>query len=292
MQKGENTVENAAPLLQEFTNSKHSLSVRTKTEYLHDVNLFLNHLRGKELPDVGYRDIESFLNSRDTSPSMVNRRLSALNSFFKFLVKKGLVNSNPVGLVERQKMKELKPKFLTEDELSQVKACCADLLQLLIVEIFYHTGIRLSELIYSNINDLNLKNPDDIELKVMGKGGRERFVPVSSKLLPLITDYIDWRSKRVDKGEIALFVTPTRGRRISQSWLSKTMEGLRDRSHISKFRAHVLRHTFATDAFEAGVRRESVQQILGHRKPSTTDIYIHINPDVKKDYKEHFENKQ
>ena len=273
-------------ILTQYINSKRSLSKRTKEEYLYDIRLLLNYLDIGDFSEITADHIEKFLDSRKTSPSLTNRRLSAFNSFFKYLLRRKLVISNPVPLVEREKKIEKEPKILDSSKLGDLRQACDNLKPIhnliakTIVEIFYNTGIRFSELLTCDVDNLDLKK---MELKVMGKGGIERSVPISPSLIPLLNEYICWRNIRAREDELALFIT-SRGRRISKSWLSHLMSVLRDKSNISGFRAHILRHTFATDAIERGARRESVQLMLGHKRPSTTDIYIHITPDVRKNH--------
>ncbi len=272
-------------ILTDYTNSKRSLSSRSKSEYLGDIRLLLGYLGISNLNDITDEHIERFLNSRKCSPSLVNRRLSAFNSFFKYLLKRKLVTSNPIPLVEREKGIDRVPRTLDEDKLDRIRKACPNQVTKTIVGLFYNTGIRFSELWACDIGDLDLRN---LQLKVLGKGEVERFVPISPSIVPLLEEYLYWREKRVRKDEYALFITPKRGRRISKSWLSHLMAALRDKTGIPEFRAHVLRHTFATDAINRGARRESVQLMLGHKRPSTTDIYIHITPDVRSDHDKAF----
>lgn len=272
-------------LVTRFINSRRGLSERTRVEYQHDIELLLNYLKPDNLSTITVDNIEHFLDSRQVSASLTNRRLSAYNTFFKYLLRRNLITSNPIPLVERQKKIQRLPRVLDQEQLSRIRIVCPNLVVRTMVELFYHTGTRFSELHSCDLNDLNL---NDMTLRVMGKGGRERVIPVSNSILPIIQEYLQYRSERAEEDEQALFITPTRGRRISKAWISKNMKLLKERSGVSFFRAHVLRHTFATDAINRGAKRESVQQMLGHRSPSTTDIYIHIKPDVRSDYNKAF----
>jgi len=272
-------------LLAQYSNSKRGLSVRTKEEYLNDINILLRSLPVENLSDITVDHIERFLDSRHVSSSLVNRRLSAFNSFFKYLMRRGLVQSNPSSLVERQRMNSTLPRVLDQKKMEKLRKACKTPVAQAIVEILYNTGARFSEIQSCDLDDINL---EDMTLRVLGKGGTERLIPVSSSLIPLITAYLQWRLERVKDDETALFITPTRGRRISKSWLSKLMASLRTATGIIGFRAHLLRHTFATDAINRGAKRESVQVMLGHKRPSTTDIYIHITPDVREDHRKAF----
>jgi len=272
-------------ILIQYINSKRSLSKRTKEEYLNDIKLLLNYLGVTELDEITVDHIEKFLDSRTISPSLINRRLSAFNSFFKYLMRKKLVVSNPVPLIERERKEEKIPKTLDQTKLDKLRDTCPNIIARTIVELFYNTGVRFSELWACDIGDLDL---EELNLKVLGKGGIERYVPISPSLIPLLNEYLHWRSIRAKQGELALLITPSRGKRISRSWLSHLMVKLRDKTGISGFRAHILRHTFATDAIKRGARRESVQLMLGHKHPSTTDIYIHITPDVRENHRRAF----
>jgi len=271
-------------ILEEYINSKRSLSPRTKVEYLLDINLLLSYL-GCDYNEITVDKIERFLDSRQVSVSLSNRRLSSFNSFFKYLMRRGLVDSNPVPLIERGRRQVRSPDSLSELEVERIRGACPNLLSRTIVELFYNTGIRFSELWGCDVDDLNM---DMLELKVLGKGNIERFVPISPSLTALLIDYLYWRSSAARKGEQALFVTPKRGRRISKSWLSFLMRNLRTKSGVIGFRAHVLRHTFATDAIRKGAKQKSVQLMLGHKSISTTEIYIHISPDVREDHDKAF----
>jgi len=279
--------------LAEYINSRRSLSQRTKIEYLNDIHLLLKYLSEygiTDLDSIEPDNIDVFLSKLGTSPSLTNRRLSSFNSFFKYAIRRKVVSRNPVESIERAKVDEKSPRVLREEELRKLRKACPNDLSRVIFEMFYNTGIRLSELRGCDIDDLNL---DTMELRVFGKGGILRYVPISESLIPLINGYLLWRSKGIRQNEVALFITPSRGRRVSISWLSHLMDTLRkvaklDRYGPDRFRAHLLRHTFATHAIERGASQRSVQVMLGHKRLSTTGIYVHIEPDVKEDHKKAF----
>jgi len=272
-------------ILVAYSNSKRRLSVRSKIEYTNDIRLLLNYLGTDDLNTITDEQIEKFFDNRPWSSSLVNRRLSAFNSFFKYLLKRKVVFSNPIPLIEREKRIDKIPKALDPLALDKIRKACPNLISKTIVEILYNTGIRFSELWACNVDDLSF---DNLSLKVMGKGSVERQVPISASITSLLKEYLSWRAERCKTTELALFITPKRGKRVSRSWISHLMASLRTRAGVSGFRAHVLRHTFATDAINRGARRESVQLMLGHKKPSTTDIYIHITPDVREDHAKAF----
>ena len=285
-------------LLTEYSNSQRTrVSERTRQEYLNDIHLLLNYISENgitELNKIEPGDIDKFLTSSNVSPSLLNRRLSAFNSFFKYVILRKSIVSNPAGLLRRARIKQNLPSSLDDNDIAQLRKFCATTLTKTIFELFYNTGIRLSELQGADVEDLNLVKR---ELKVLGKGGVGRFVSISESLIPQLKEYLEWRGKAAKSDEIALFVTSSRGRRISKSWLLHFMSKLREstikenmslgrrlRLGKNRFRAHLLRHTFATHAIEKGMPQRSLQLMLGHKKSSTTELYIHIEPDIRSDH--------
>lgn len=252
-------------------------SVHTILNYRLDLEDFKAFLNEKPLEAVDYlllRKYLAVLKEKNLSARSVGRRLSALRSFFKFLTREGYLKANPITSVSSPKQDKHLPLFLTEDEASKLieSALPKDEMGLrdrAILETFYSTGIRISELTGLNTDDIDFIG---CILKVMGKGRKERIVPIGDKALSAIRDYLDKRKKQSE----ALFLNKF-GRRIT----TRGVRGVVGKYiHLSNTRQgispHSLRHSFATHMLNRGADLRSVQELLGHANLSTTQIYTHL----------------
>lgn len=252
-------------------------SAHTILNYRLDLEHFKAFLNEKPLEAVDYlllRKYLAVLKEKNLSARSVGRRLSALRSFFKFLTREGYLKANPIASVSSPKQDKHLPLFLTEDEASKLieSALRKDEMGLrdrAILETFYSTGIRISELTGLNTDDIDFIG---CILKVMGKGRKERIVPIGDKALSAIRDYLDKRKKQSE----ALFLNKF-GRRIT----TRGVRGVVGKYiHLSNTRQgispHSLRHSFATHMLNRGADLRSVQELLGHANLSTTQIYTHL----------------
>ena len=227
--------------------------------------------------DIIRRWMESMMDKGNNAAS-VNRRLSALRSFFRFALSRKLVESDPAHLIKGPKKGKRLPQFVRENEMDALldkQTWGTDFTCVrarIIIMVFYETGIRVSELCGLNDQDVSLVNQ---ELKVTGKRDKQRVIPFGEELADGLKEYIRLREATVERQCDALFVTE-KGVRITLHQVYKIVrEQLQRVCNLKKRSPHVLRHTFATAMLNHNANLESVKKLLGHARLSTTEIYTH-----------------
>jgi tyrosine recombinase XerC len=223
------------------------------------------------------------LRAKNFKPRTLARKLSALRSFFRFLLREGLVTHNPAELLLTPKLDRTLPKFLSEDETvlfieAPDRGTDAGRRDRAILETLYSAGIRVSELVGLNVEDADIVGNI---IKVRGKGRKERLVPIGNKAAAALRDYLSRRRHQ----SRAVYLNKS-GTRLSdrgvRDIVNKHMLKAALTQHISP---HVLRHSFATHLLNRGADLRSVQELLGHVNLSTTQIYTHVSTErLKKVY--------
>ena len=268
----------------EYMRSEKGLSIHTRQNYHQQLVLMAEYLTERGLNswqqvDAAWVRQLAARGMRDgMKASSLATRLSSLRSFFDFMVLRGELPANPENGVSAQKKKRPLPKNLDVDEVAQLlEVNEKDPLSVrdrAMMELMYGAGLRLAEMISLNLNDLSF---DQGEIRVVGKGNKERKVPFTGQALVWVKKWIPFRAQLADAGEPALFVSK-RGVRISHRNVQKRMAewGLKQSvsSHISP---HKLRHSFATHLLESSHDLRAVQELLGHENISTTQIYTHLD---------------
>ncbi|MBF0526955.1 MAG: tyrosine recombinase XerC [Deltaproteobacteria bacterium] len=260
----------------------------TVKSYHSDLAAFADWMQGRENPDplaVTPLCIRSYLASlhQVVTKRTMARKLSAIRSFYRFLVRSGRLADNPAWSVFSPRQEKPIPAFLSVDEaFALMKAPDVDgplaARDLAMLELLYSSGLRASELVGLDLGDISL---DLALVKVLGKGNKERLVPIGSLALTAIKGYLAVRGRLVKKGDnpAAVFLNKNGGR-LSDRSLRRTMDKYITKialmRHISP---HTLRHTFATHLLEGGADLRSIQQLLGHATLSTTQIYTHMGVD-------------
>lgn len=235
------------------------------------------------------RDWMEDMMDKGNAASSVNRRISALRSFYRFALRCGLVSKDPVhGLQGPRRQKPL-PQFLKESEMEQLldpamwTDSYGDVLARTLIVTFYETGIRLSEL-----TGLDDRDVDDVtcELKVTGKRNKQRIIPFGKELEETLAAYRCVRDARTGDSSPALFRTEKGERMTNAQVRALVKKNLSRVSTLKKRTPHVLRHTFATAMLNHEAGLESVKKLLGHESLSTTEIYTHTTfEQLKKVYK-------
>lgn len=258
-------------------------SPNTARSYKNDIMEFINFISNRRhtWEQVDFHDIKAYVYTiyRKDKKVTIARKLSALRSFFRFLMRDGKVVFNPALLQETPKREKSLPSFLTVDEtFSLLEAVSGDDFierrNRAILELFYSSGLRLSEIANIDLEDLDFSLQI---LKVKGKGGKERIVPFGNKAKEALLKYMNASASR-RKGK-ALFISRLGGR-LSTRNIARIVEKYSKRISLSKkVTPHTLRHTFATHLLEAGADLRTIQELLGHASLSTTQRYTHINLD-------------
>jgi tyrosine recombinase XerC len=261
-------------------------SAHTILNYRLDLEEFGKFCAGTPFDKIDYLLLRKYLASlkeKSLSARTIGRRLSCLRSFFKFLTREGLLKNNPILSLSSPKLDKHLPQFMTEEEVirlidSVVLKEGRDELGLrnkAIIETFYSTGMRISEVAGLNIEDMDLITGT---LKVMGKGKKERLVPIGDHAIRAIRDYLEQRKKE----ERAVFLNKN-GRRITTRGIRGAVgKYLRLASLRDGISPHTLRHSFATHLLNHGADLRSVQELLGHANLSTTQIYTHLTTEKLK----------
>jgi len=264
-------------------------SPHTVAAYRRDLAQFEAYLEGAaegiDWSSVSRETIRSFLGSmmrHGMSHRSVARKQASLRSFFGYLSRRGLLDTNPTAGLASPKMEKRLPGFLREEEVAaamDVIPCGSftDARDKAILELFYGTGMRLSELARLDVGDLNVMGRS---VRVLGKGDKERVLPLGKKLIASMKTYLATRdAASFRESDDALFVN-REGRRLSRRGIQlRVAKRLKDVSEKEKLSPHVLRHTFATHLLDRGADLEAVKELLGHSSLSTTQVYTHLTMD-------------
>ncbi|MHC4075157.1 MAG: tyrosine recombinase XerC [Planctomycetota bacterium] len=237
------------------------------------------------LLEVDVNDIRAYLgklNEKQYSKATVARKIATLRSFYKFLVKRNRISSNPVISIRTPKQEKRLPRFLEYEEIKKLLETPPTNTWLgsrdrAILETLYSTGIRVSELVGLNMDDIDFLGE---VIHVRGKGKKERISPISSSVLQVIQHYMEYRNKRAQSNSNfdskVLFVNK-HGRRLSARSVRRKMDKYLLMAGLDPaISPHTLRHSFATHMLNNGADLRSVQELLGHQSLSTTQIYTHL----------------
>ena len=215
------------------------------------------------------------------SPRSVNRKLSSLRSFYKYLIKVGCVTTNPLSKVVPPKSTHKMPYFLTPAETNSVIDDVVypegffGLRDLMVIELFYFTGVRVSELVNIKVKDVNL---DGSTVKVFGKGAKERIIPIHPELKRMLHEYILQKEDFSPSNQVPYHIVSNSGRKSYPQMLYRVVNKyLSMVTSLEKKSPHVLRHTFATHLLNQGADINAIKELLGHADLSATQVYTHTS---------------
>ena len=273
---------------QHYLKIERGLSQNSILSYSHDVKKLSNYLYTNGLKyspvNINNKIIQQFIyhNSKDLNPRSQARLISGLRNFFDYLIFEDYRKDNPTDLLESPKIGRKLPDTLSEEDINRI----VDQIDLskpegernkAMFETLYSCGLRVSEMIQLKISDLFF---EEGFIRVIGKGNKQRFVPINSYTIKLINIYKEQiRVKiKVQKGfEDTLFLN-RRGKQISRNMVFMILKDLVKKAGISKnVSPHTLRHSFATHLLENGADLRAIQQMLGHESITTTEIYMHLD---------------
>lgn len=262
-------------------------SYNTIRSYRNDLTQFITYLSENEniksLKDVElitFRSFIAYLNSqKKISKRSINRKLSAIRSFFEYLVKNNKLEENKAVYINMPKFENKLPNFLLKEDMEKLRDCIdmngiLGLRDRAIIELLYSSGIRSSELLDLSENMINM---DDRELRVIGKGNKERITFFSKTAKKYLCDYITAKKSKTYYDKNIVFANSKGGKLTTRS-LRRLIEGYNKKSGIEKeLTPHVFRHTFATQLLNSGVDIRYVQELLGHTSIATTQFYTHVS---------------
>lgn len=256
-----------------------AMSRNTVSSYCSDVEKFMSFVGG-EVRTAGPREIETFIGNDKISKRSQARRLSALKSFFKWLMMEGMIEENPCDMTDAPKLGTYLPDVLSVEEVEAVMEAIDTSTHLglrdrAIIETLYGCGLRVSEAVGLRISNLYL---DEGFIKVQGKGSKERLVPIGDMAADAIMAYLEVReSFPYDRNNDDVLFLNRYGKSLSRVSMFKTVKTAILLAGIRKeVSPHTFRHSFATHLVENGADLRVVQEMLGHESITTTEIYTHI----------------
>jgi integrase/recombinase XerC len=269
-------------------------SVHTLISYQTDLDDFIDFLKrqfgGVSLKEVSHNNVRSWLafqKDKGLTSKSINRKISSLKSFFKFQLRTGAIVSTPMAQVISPKIGKRLPVFVKEEDtrkmveaVSQSTENWKSLNTKMLITIFYTTGMRLSELINLKEKQIDFSNS---QIKVLGKGNKERIIPISKGIAENIKMYQELKRKEFEQTDDFLLVTE-RGKKMYPKYaylLVKQVLG--DASTLDKKSPHILRHTFATHLMNGGADLNAVKELLGHSSLASTQVYTHNTIEKLKD---------
>ena len=273
----------------DYLSLQKNCSSNTLRGYRRDIFQFINFLKKNKInsfKSISYQDLLSYLGylrNCGYSETPIGRKVASLKSFFKFLSARKIIKSNPVALLSSPKKPDRLPDFLTLEEVEKIlnipsKKNWQSLRDKAILELLYSTGIRVGELTSLKIEDIDFFQE---LIKVKGKGKKERIVPIGSYALKALIEYIE---RRPNKKEKNVFLNKY-GKPLSERSVERIIDKFSKKAGIGKkITPHTFRHTFATHMLDRGADLRTVQELLGHERITTTQIYTHLTVEKLKEF--------
>lgn len=260
-------------------------SPHTLTSYKNDLNQ-LQQFLASNYPETSIdaanhailRDWIISLSESGLNKNSINRKLVTLRSFYKFLLKKGSIEKNPVSNLSNLKTKKRIPHFVRENDMNLILD--RDLFEdsfigkrdHLIIEILYGTGMRLSELIELKVNKVDVYNNS---IKVLGKRNKERIIPITRNLSALIKIYISFKNDEFNGNVYEYLIVSNKGEKSYPMMINRIVKKNLQVISVDKKSPHILRHTYATHLLERGADLNAVKDLLGHQSLAATQVYTH-----------------
>jgi integrase/recombinase XerD len=253
------------------------LSKNTIDNYYFDIKKFIEYFNNN-ITKLNKENINKYIKSLDKKESSsINRNITSIRQFLKFLIKKGIYNEDIIDNLEYRKLPKKLPKYLTIEEIDKllnIKLNTSfDYRNKAMLEIMYGAGLRINELINLTLNSIDLNN---CILRTMGKGSKERIIPIGDVAIKWVKLYMNEHRnnliKKKNKSSDILFLN-NHGKILSRSGFNKILKNIASENKIDKYLTpHVIRHSFATHLIENGADIRVVQELLGHENIETTEI--------------------
>ena len=264
--------------------SERRLSPHTSSNYARDLEAFVTFCDGQKIAswegvdNFHIRTIAAREHRNGLGPRSIQRRLSALRSFFNFLIREGVLKSNPADGIKAPKAGKRLPKTLDADRMARLLGAPEDdplaRRDHAMMELLYSSGLRLAELVGLDLTDLDL---GDRTVRVLGKGSKTRVVPVGRCAVTAVSSWLKDRAMLAKPGVTAVFVGQN-GHRLGARAIQRRIDRAARRQGIDlKVHPHLFRHSFATHLLESSSDLRGVQELLGHADISTTQVYTHLD---------------
>ncbi|MEE8637841.1 MAG: tyrosine recombinase XerC [Candidatus Margulisiibacteriota bacterium] len=270
-----------------FLKTERNYSSHTISNYERDLRFLTNFLKGKKTDRSAARDYLLALEKKRYSRRSIARKLSSARSFFRFLIREKLVEQDPFQNLLTPKLPRKLPNFLYPEELKSLleapdQKSPQGLRDRAILEVIYGTGLRVAEIIGMNMNDIDF---DEGEIKVLGKGSKERIVLFGSHARAALHKYIkEGRSHLISGKKMPALFINRRGGRLTPRSVERMITFYAKKAGLNKkVTPHTLRHSFATHLLSGGADLRMVQELLGHVSLSTTQVYTHITKERLKE---------
>lgn len=281
---------------EEYLESDLNYSDNTIKSYDNDLEKFIKYFQNKDILKVGVKDIEKYINTlSELAPSSVSHNISTLRSFYNYYLKLDKISYNPCDSIKQPKLGRHLPVYLTiaeTEKLLDIKIETPfDARNKALLELMYATGLRISEAITLEFKNID---PEECIVRVIGKGSKERIVPVNDYALDALNDYLKNFRPLLVKNNINNYVfLNNHGNLLTRQGVFKMIKAECLKKGITKnISPHTIRHTFATHLLENGADLRIIQELLGHSDISTTQIYTHItNETLHREYNEYFPRK-
>lgn len=286
MENKDKTTANIAKAYQRYMRLERNFASNTLDAYMRDIDKLLKHLRDRGIDPTAatladLRDFAARLHDLGIGPRSQCRILSGVRSFYKFLQTDGFIDDDPSELLESPQLGEHLPEVLTTDEVDRLEQAI-DLgkwegqRNKAIIEVLFSCGLRVSELVNLKLSDLFLA---DRFIRVIGKGRKERLVPISDNAIRQLRFWFDDRNHMdIKPGEEDYVFLNRRGAHLTRTMILIMIKRLGAEAGINKtISPHTLRHSFATALLEGGADLRAIQAMLGHESIGTTEIYTHID---------------
>lgn len=286
MENKDKTTANIAKAYQRYMRLERNFAPNTLDAYMRDIDKLLKHLRERGIDPTAatladLRDFAARLHDLGIGPRSQCRILSGVRSFYKFLQTDGFIDGDPSELLESPQLGEHLPEVLTTDEVDRLEQAI-DLgkwegqRNKAIIEVLFSCGLRVSELVNLKLSDLFLA---DRFIRVIGKGRKERLVPISDNAIRQLRFWFDDRNHMdIKPGEEDYVFLNRRGAHLTRTMILIMIKRLGAEAGIDKtISPHTLRHSFATALLEGGADLRAIQAMLGHESIGTTEIYTHID---------------
>ena len=274
----------------EYLKYERRVSVNTVDSYGENL-LLLKNYTNKDLISLKKEDIKDFLDNVEATARTKAHYLTVFKSFYKYLVFMDKIKSNPCDGIKAPKLEKKLPTYLTNEEIAKLfnirLTKPVDYRNKAILEVMYATGARISEVINLELNQIDF---EECIIRVVGKGKKERIIPLDDVAIEALDNYINNYRPFLIKNETCNYVFLNKnGEKISRQMIFKILKNLANKVGITKeISPHTLRHSFASNLLNNGADLRVIQELLGHENLETTEIYSHLqNKKIKDDYNNH-----